>query len=96
MSDTTLLILMCGAVTFAARTGGYLVLSRFKAIHFRVAAALDAVPAAVMTTLVVPAAVDGGVREAAVLAGCALIATRLGTMATVLLAMLAIIALRAI
>lgn len=96
MNDATLLILLCTMVTFAARSGGYLILSRFKSIHFRVAAALDAVPAAVMTTLVVPAAVDGGWREAVVLGFAVLVATRFGTMVTVLLAMIAIVAIRAV
>ncbi len=96
MSDTITLIIACAAVSIAARTGGYLILSRFERIHFRVAAALDAVPAAVMTTLVVPAAVNAGWREGVVLGATVLVAIRFGPMATVIFAMAAILALRAI
>jgi uncharacterized membrane protein len=50
-------IILAGAVlTFLTRIGGHLVLSRFERIHPRVEVALNAVPAAVLTTLVAPAA----------------------------------------
>lgn len=55
--STTVWIVLAGAVlTYLTRSGGHLVLSRFERIHPRVEAALDAVPAAVLTTLVAPAA----------------------------------------
>lgn len=64
--DTTMLvIILCAAVaTYLTRAGGHLVLSRFDRIHPRVEAALNAVPAAVLTTLVAPAAVYNGPAEA--------------------------------
>lgn len=97
MSDSLApLILVCGAVTLATRAGGYLILSRFKAIPSRVAAGLDAVPAAVMTTLVAPAALSGGWREIAAFALAILIGLRLGVMTTVVAATAALIAMRAI
>ena len=45
------------------RIGGYLVLSRFERLNPRVEAALDAVPAAVITALVAPAVLATGAAE---------------------------------
>lgn len=57
-------IILGGAVlTYLTRIGGHLVLSRFVRIHPRVEAGLNAVPAAVLTTLWAPALFNGGVPE---------------------------------
>ncbi len=48
-------IMAGAAVTYLTRIGGHLILSRFERIHYRVEAGLNAVPAAVLTTLVAPA-----------------------------------------
>ena len=57
--STTFWIIIAGAIaTYLTRIGGHLVISRFEHIHPRVEAGLNAVPAAVLTTLVAPAAVD--------------------------------------
>lgn len=62
--STTLWIIFAGAVlTYLTRVGGHLVLSRFDHVHPRVEAGLNAVPAAVLTTLVAPAAMSGGAPE---------------------------------
>ena len=82
-------------VTYAARLGGHLVLSRFKRIPPRVDAALNAVPAAVLTTLVAPAAVTGGPAEALTLATCLVIGFRLPMMAMFCIGWVLIVALRA-
>lgn len=75
--STTFWIIIAGAiVTYLTRIGGHLVLSRFKTIHPRVEAGLNAVPAAVLTTLVAPPAISGGVAEWAALAVAALVALR--------------------
>lgn len=67
--STIFWIVIAGAVlTYATRAGGHLVLSRFERIHPRVEAGLNAVPAAVLTTLVAPAAIDGGTPELVALA----------------------------
>jgi uncharacterized membrane protein len=72
-------IILAGAVlTYATRVGGHLVLSRFQRIHPRVQAGLDAVPAAVLTTLVAPAAFTGGLPELAALLVAGLVALRGG------------------
>lgn len=79
--STTVWIILAGAVlTYMARVGGHLVLSRFQRIHPRVAAGLDAVPAAVLTTLVAPAAFEAGPVELAALLVAGLVALRGGMM----------------
>lgn len=81
--STTIWIILAGAVaTYLTRVGGHLVLSRFERIHPRVAAGLNAVPAAVLTTLVAPAAAGAGPIEWAALIVSGLVALRagLGTM----------------
>ena len=78
MSVTVWIILAGALVTYLTRIGGHLVLSRFQRIHPRVEAALEAVPAAVLTTLVAPAASMGGPAEWAALAVAGLVALRAG------------------
>lgn len=63
MSTTVWIILAGALMTYLTRVGGHLVLSRFDRVHPRVEAGLNAVPAAVLTTLVAPAAVSGGPAE---------------------------------
>ena len=73
-SDAIYWITLGGAVTtYLARVGGHLVLSRFPRIHPRVEAALDAVPAAVLVTLVAPEVAQGGPAGLASLAVTALV-----------------------
>ncbi len=55
-----MVILAAAVATYLTRAGGHLVISRFKTIPPRVDAALNAVPAAVLTTLVAPAFYAGG------------------------------------
>ena len=75
--STTIWIIIAGAiVTYISRIGGHLVLSRFRTIHPRVEAGLNAVPAAVLTTLVAPAATLGGPAEWIALAVAGLVAWR--------------------
>ena len=78
MTTTVWTILACAVVTYLTRIGGHLLLSRFQRIHPRVEAALDAVPAAVLTTLVAPAAAGGGPIEWAALVVSGLVALRAG------------------
>lgn len=79
--STTFWIIIAGAlVTYLTRVGGYLVLSRFDRVHPRVESALNAVPAAVLTTLVAPATLDAGPAEWAALIVAALVALRAGLM----------------
>ncbi|AYG66654.1 MULTISPECIES: AzlD family protein [unclassified Rhizobium] len=55
-----LLILAAAVVTFMTRIGGYILIVKMTRIPPRVEAALNAVPAAVLTTLVAPAFFIGG------------------------------------
>lgn len=64
----TLLILAGAAATYLTRIGGYLLMSRLKNVPPRVDAALNAVPAAVLTTLVAPAFFAGGLDVKAAMA----------------------------
>ena len=80
--STTFWIIIAGAVaTYLTRVGGHLVISRFDHIHPRVEAGLNAVPAAVLTTLVAPAALSAGPAEWAALIVTALASLRGGLMA---------------
>ncbi|MBO3760822.1 AzlD family protein [Ciceribacter sp. L1K22] len=56
----TAVILLSALATYLTRIGGHLVISRMKTIPPRLEAALNAVPAAVLTTLVAPAFFAGG------------------------------------
>lgn len=75
MSATTIFcIIIAGAIfTYLTRAGGHFVLSRFDRVHPRVEAGLNAVPAAVLTTLVAPAAMEGGPAEIAALVAGAIV-----------------------
>jgi len=96
-SDGFILVILASAVaTYATRAGGYLVLSRIKALNPRVEAALDAVPAAVLTTLVAPQAWHGGPAEIAALAVTALASLRFGTLGLFTAGAVTLIGLRAL
>ena len=93
--STTLWIIFWGAVvTYLTRVGGHLVLSRFEHIHPRVEAGLNAVPAAVLTTLVAPAAASAGPAELTALAVAGLVMLRGGMTAMFLAGGVVLVALR--
>lgn len=58
-----ILIVVLAIITYLTRMSGHAVLSRFKSIPPRVDAALEAVPAAVITAIVVPPALTNGSAE---------------------------------
>lgn len=80
MTETFWIILAGAAVTYLTRIGGHLVLSRFERVPARLEAALDAVPAAVLTTLVAPAMLNAGPLEFLAIGVAALVALRAGLM----------------
>lgn len=94
MSETLWIILAATVATYLTRIGGYLILSRFETVHPRVEAGLNAVPAAVLTTLVAPAMLHAGPAEwiAVIIAG--LVALRAGLMAMFLVGAGVLMALR--
>lgn len=57
---TLFLIMAAGIATYMTRIGGYILMANMKRIPPRVESALNAVPAAVLTTLVAPPFVNGG------------------------------------
>jgi uncharacterized membrane protein len=80
--STTFWIIIAGAVaTYFTRIGCHLILSRFNTIHPRVEAGLNAVPAAVLTTLVAPELLNAGPAEWAALVVTAVVSLRGGLMA---------------
>jgi uncharacterized membrane protein len=93
--STTAWIILAGALlTYLTRIGGHLVLSRFERIPLRLEAALDAVPAAVLATLVAPEALSAGPAELTALAVAALVALRRGLLAMFLSGAAVLIVLR--
>ena len=93
--STTVWIILAGAVmTYMTRIGGHLVLSRFERIHPRVEAGLNAVPAAVLTTLIAPATISAGPAELIALLVAGLVSLRGGMMAMFLAGAAVLIVLR--
>lgn len=95
MSATIWIILAGALATYLTRIGGHLVLSRFERIHPRVEAALNAVPAAVLATIVAPYFVFGGTPETLTLIIAGVAALYLPQLAVVAVGWVAIVALRA-
>ncbi len=93
-ADVFLLLAALGLVTFATRAGGYVMIKMFKTIHPRVEAALDAVPAAVLTTIVVPVAMTSGWKEALTILVSALVGLRFGIISVLIFGTLMIVGLR--
>jgi uncharacterized membrane protein len=94
MSEIAWIVLAGAAMTYLTRAGGHLVLSRFRRIHPRVEAALNAVPAAVLATLVAPAIMNATAAEAIALTAAALIGLRGGVFAVFIGGGLALVAAR--
>jgi len=89
------LICVLAVVTYATRIGGYLVLARFKTIPRRVQAGLEAVPAAVIATLVVPPAINGGPAEMIAMVVAGIASLRLSALMVIVLGLGTLVALRA-
>jgi uncharacterized membrane protein len=75
----TLLIAAAAVATFLTRIGGYVLVKRLKTMPPRLEAALNAVPAAVLTTLVAPAFFAGEIDVKAAMAAALLIGLRFST-----------------
>lgn len=80
MTENIWIILAAAVATYLTRIGGHLVISRFERVHPRVEAGLNAVPAAVLTTLVAPAALGAGPAEWAALIVAGIVSLRGGLM----------------
>ena len=90
-----LLLALLGLITYAMRIGGYLVLARFERLNPRIEAALEAVPAAVITAIVAPVALATGPAETIASAVTILAALRLSIMPTLLIGAVVVSLLRA-
>ncbi|MEP3628589.1 MAG: AzlD domain-containing protein [Hyphomicrobiales bacterium] len=95
MSDTFWLILALGIATYATRSLGYLIVSQFGTLRPRVLAALDAVPAAVITTIVLPPVIEGGLAERLTFAIAVLLSLRLSMPITLAISIVVLGLLRA-
>ena len=94
MSDIYIIIIASAVLNYMTRIGGHLVLSRFGALNPRVEAALNAVPAAVLTTLVAPTFFTHTWQEALALTIAALAALRLPLLGMFAIGWAAIVSLR--
>lgn len=94
MSTTIWIILAAALATYLTRVGGHLILSRFDTVHPRVEAGLNAVPPAVLTTLVAPAMLSAGPAEWAAIIVGGLVALRGGLMTMFLAGAFVLIGLR--
>lgn len=88
------LVLLAALATYATRAGGHLVVSRLGALGPRAEAALDAVPVAVLTAIVVPAFMTGTWEEVAALLVAGLVGLRLSTAWVVALGLGTLVLLR--
>ena len=94
LSDISWIIVFGALLTYATRVGGHIILSQFKTISPRVNAALNAVPAAVMTTLFAPIAVTEGWRETVTMILVVLVGLRFNVILMLLTALVSIVFLR--
>lgn len=88
------LILACALATYVTRSGGHVILSRFGKINHRVAAALDAVPTAVIAALVAPSLVTKTPAETLAILVCGLLALRYSLTVSVGGGLLAVVVFR--
>ena len=95
MSETYWLILALGIATYATRSLGYLIVAQFGTLHPRVMAALDAVPAAVITTIVLPPVIEGGLAERLTFVIAVLLSLRLSMPITLFISIVVLAVLRA-
>ena len=95
MSDTYWLILALGIATYATRSLGYLIVAQFGTLHPRIMAALDAVPAAVITTIVLPPVIEGGLAERLTFVIAVLLSLRISMPITLFISIVVLALLRA-
>lgn len=95
MSDVWLLIGLAAVLTYGTRFAGHLLLSRIDTIPPRLDAALNAVPAAMLITIVTPVFVDGGWLERGVILLSGFLSLRLSVLQTVAIGLLVVASARA-
>ena len=90
-----LVILLTGVVTYITRSAGYAIISRFHNLPPRVEAALEAVPGAVLVTLVLPPALTNGPLEIVAMAVALVMSFRVSPIVVLALGMFIVIVGRA-
>lgn len=96
LSMNVWIIIFAAIVTYFTRIIGHVVLSRFDVIHPRVEAGLNAVPAAVVTAIVVPAVLTGGWAEVITIIIAIIASLKLSMMQVFFIGWVFIVGLRAI
>lgn len=95
-NNVWVLILLTGVVTYITRSAGHVVLARFKNLHPRMEAALEAVPGAVLVTIVLPPALTNGPLELAAMLAALIASFRLSPIAVLAIGMAIVVGGRAL
>jgi uncharacterized membrane protein len=95
VNDIWQIILLGAVLTYVTRFAGHVLLTRIERLPPRVEAALDAVPAAVLATIVAPVLVTGDWPERVVILLCAFLCLKLPAIATVTIGVVLVAAARA-
>ncbi|MBW9062485.1 AzlD family protein [Rhizobium herbae] len=88
------IILAAAVATFLTRIGGYVMITQMKRIPPRMEAALNSVPAAVLSTLVAPAFVYGGFDVAAAMLVAFVVGLRVSSLWMLAIGWLAVMTIR--
>jgi uncharacterized membrane protein len=88
------IILTAALATFLTRIGGYVMITQMKRIPPRMEAALNSVPAAVLSTLVAPAFISGGRDVAAAMLVALIVGLRFSSLWMLLVGWLVVMAIR--
>lgn len=96
LSNVWVVILLTGIVTYITRTAGHVVLARFKNLHPRVEAGLEAVPGAVLVTIVLPPALTNGTLELIAMLAALLASFRLSPIGVLAVGMAIVVGGRAL
>jgi len=88
------IILAAALATFLTRIGGYVMITQMKRIPPRMEAALNSVPAAVLSTLVAPAFISGGWDVAAAMLVALIVGLRVSSLWMLLVGWLVVMAIR--
>ncbi|KQW28823.1 hypothetical protein ASE36_10035 [Rhizobium sp. Root274] len=90
------LIFAAAVATFLTRVGGYILVKRLKTMPPRLEAALNAVPAAVLTTLVAPAFFAGSIDIKIAMAAALLVGLRFSAIPMLIAGWVVVMVLRQI
>lgn len=91
-----IVIVLTGVVTYITRFSGHVVIARFKTLHPRVEAALEAVPGAVLVTIVLPPALTNGILELVAMLAALLASFRLSPIGVLAVGMAIVVVGRAL